>query len=829
MYQSLLTKTPRMKIMKTKIFTLLPLMALFALNTFSQGLCPYIGPDISLPCGVNTTTLTADFSMCGPGGPAPNATTSYTVANIPFAPQPVGGTAINMTDDSQQGPFNIGFSFCFFGNTYTQFYIGSNGWISFSAGQPTTFTSAAIPSALANVPKNCIMGPWQDWHPGIAGGPYIRYQTQGVAPCRRLVVSWTNIPMFSCTGTLGTFQIVLYESTNIIENHITTKQNCGWAGGTAVQGIHNQAGTVAVTVPGRNSTVWTTTNNAHRWTPSGPPVAPVYTWYQVGNPVAIGTGLTLTVTPPAGGAQYTCHPEYGACYQGYMTCMGFSGANGPDTILVVPGPPNIFPTIPGPYDFCPATTITVGTDQPYASYLWSDGSTNPTYTSGTAGPISVDVIDINGCTGTATAVLNMWPNPVLNVVPVNPSICPGETIQMTASGALTYVWSPGNSLDNPNNDVVNATPISTTTYSIVGTDANGCIDSTFNTVTVLTPPTVVASALDPGVCPTFGTTVNAVGAINYVWSPAATITTPNASSSAVFPVATTNYQVIGTDANGCSDTDMVAVQVYDLPNVNFSAPVIDGCSPVTVNLQDNTTIASGTIVNYQWTVESMGTTTTQNPSFTFNTPGNYDVQLIATSDNGCLDTMSIADYINVYSIPTAGFYATPQPADLSNSVVTFTNTSSLDAVNFLWDFAGLGNSNLSSPSFQFTYADTFDIILYVSTIHGCADTVSGTVIVEDVSEIWIPGAFTPGNLDGLNDTWFPVGRNLNESAITIEVEVFDRWGLSVFKSNSGDKPWNGKMNGLGADCPQDTYVYKVYFKNEKGEDHTYHGNISLIR
>ena len=82
--------------------------------------------------------------------------------------------------------------------------------------------------------------------------------------------------MFSCTSTLGTFQIVIYEGTNLIENHITNKPNCpSWASGTAVQGIHNIGGTIGITVPGRNSTAWTTTNNSHRYSPAGAPVNPV--------------------------------------------------------------------------------------------------------------------------------------------------------------------------------------------------------------------------------------------------------------------------------------------------------------------------------------------------------------------------------------------------------------------------------------------------------------------------------------------------------------------------------------------------------------------------
>jgi hypothetical protein len=59
-----------------------------------------------------------------------------------------------MGDDTQQGPFQIGFNFCYFGQTYSQFWVGSNGWVSFSPGQPTTFTSTPIPNAGFNIPKN---------------------------------------------------------------------------------------------------------------------------------------------------------------------------------------------------------------------------------------------------------------------------------------------------------------------------------------------------------------------------------------------------------------------------------------------------------------------------------------------------------------------------------------------------------------------------------------------------------------------------------------------------------------------------------------------------
>ncbi|MFM7032793.1 MAG: hypothetical protein ACKOX4_09785, partial [Bacteroidota bacterium] len=117
---------------------------------------------------------------------------TYAISTIPFSPMPYAGASLtgefSQADDGVAGPYQIGFSFCYFGNNYTQFWVGTNGWISFSPGQPTTYTSAAIPSAGATVPKNCVMGPWQDWWSNLNGNGTISYQTVGSYPNRKLVV-----------------------------------------------------------------------------------------------------------------------------------------------------------------------------------------------------------------------------------------------------------------------------------------------------------------------------------------------------------------------------------------------------------------------------------------------------------------------------------------------------------------------------------------------------------------------------------------------------------------------------------------------------------------
>jgi len=229
-------------------------------------------------------------------GSIPAFSQNYNITSIPYSPAPWGGQSLTGTftpgaDDGVSGPFPLGFDFCYYGVTYSSAWVGSNGWVSFTGGQPNTYTSASIPSAVATVPKNCVMGPWQDWWSNLNGNGTISYQTVGVAPFRKFVVSFENLPMFSCTQLLGTFQVVINECNNSIEVHILNKPPCpSWAGGTAVLGLHNLTGTVAHVVPGRNSTQWVVTPSAPEgwlFTPVGACEADVFGGFQ-STPLAAG-------------------------------------------------------------------------------------------------------------------------------------------------------------------------------------------------------------------------------------------------------------------------------------------------------------------------------------------------------------------------------------------------------------------------------------------------------------------------------------------------------------------------------------------------------------
>ena len=636
-----------------KLLTLL--MVLISTISFTQ-YCPYLGPNQALPCGVTSTTLTADLSQCGPGGPNPNQTTNYGVTNIAYSPQTNTGNQLFMTDDSQQGPFNIGFNFCFFGTTYTQFYVGSNGWISFSGGQPTTFTSQTIPTGNALVPKNCIMGPWQDWHPGLGG--QIRYQTSGVAPCRKLTVSWIGVPMFSCTGNQGTFHIVIYESTNVIENYIQNKPACvQWQGGTAVEGIHNLAGTIGITVPGRNSTAWVANNDAWRWTPSGPVVTPTLTWYQVGNPNPIGTGPTITVTPPPAGANYTCHFVYPICNAGWSTCNAGVGL-GPDTVFVVPGPPNIQTAIssftePLCYLDCDGTaTVNPITGGPTYTYLWSNGQTTQTAVNLCAGVYSVLVTDNNGCTGNSSVTINQPTQLIFDSlvgVDVTCNLNDGQIYIYGNDGTPTYDYFIDGVQSN-NDTILN---LSGGNYLITLQDINGCsIDSTI----YIDSPTVILPSLTtdftrlciPGEF-TFTNTSTPVANVvsSYITFGDGLDTTilSNVVSHTYPNVGQWNVSLTVTSDYGCQYTQTYTnfVETSPLPTAQFIVtPNPTTMFETTVVVQD---FSINNIVNWDWVApgSSQGVSSLENPTLNYpdGETGEYMIYLTVTDDLGCTDTSSV--------------------------------------------------------------------------------------------------------------------------------------------------------------------------------------------
>lgn len=190
-------------------------------------------------------------------------TSVYSITEPTYSAQPYNvGTVIPSSDDATHGPFNIGFTFKYFNNFYTQFYVGSNGWIGFSAGQTTGYTAAFIPNAGS--PTNAILADWEDLLPGASN---IRYTTIGSAPNRMLVVSFFQVPHYGCRTNLHTFQFILYETTNVIDINYLSKPLC--SGNNATAGLISTNFNTVVPLGGKNASQWSiSTGESYRFTPA---------------------------------------------------------------------------------------------------------------------------------------------------------------------------------------------------------------------------------------------------------------------------------------------------------------------------------------------------------------------------------------------------------------------------------------------------------------------------------------------------------------------------------------------------------------------------------
>ena len=446
------------------------------------------GPDQTLPCGSNCTTLIASHlpSFTSATG------STYSVLPINYAPfSYLGGTLppssfYSNDDEYSATPNSLPFTFCFFGNGYNKMVLGNNDVISFdlaNAGMSNAWPLQAqgtIPRATGSFATdlNSIMGPYMDvYPPGLAANNanYINFGVYGTAPNRRFVISYYKVPYFvagTCNDSI-TCQTVLYETTNVIDVFIGQKPICpAWTGGLAVEGIQNATGTIAYAVPGRNNTQWAATNDGYRFLPGGAIDLVSVEWYQ-GDSVLVGTGDTISVCPPNNrSTMYVARAYFRDCYDTAVVkdtmYVNVLQSAGPTQYLSCPSPSSLITmnasgtgtwtqlaTNPGPTTVTnpvsPTTTVLgfgpVGTYR----YEWSSGLCTDTMSvivtaRADAGP------DQNHCktdtatmaafgTGTWTALANNPSATVITAPTNNNSTITG----FTAGGAYSFVWttSPG--------------------------------------------------------------------------------------------------------------------------------------------------------------------------------------------------------------------------------------------------------------------------------------------------------------------------------------------------------------------------------------------------
>lgn len=281
--------------------------------------CPEIdlGPDLALPeCFTPCSQVTLAAATTNVG-----ETTSYSVEEIlpysvPYASN--FGTPVTFSGNNRwSSAISLPFNFCFYGNTFNEILVGSNGILSFETADaggicPGVYT-ASIPSP--SLPVNSISGVYHSLEPSICGT--VRYGIDGAAPCRKFIVNYDDVCQFDCNTLQTTTQIVLHESTNVIDVYIIGPRNiCStWNFGRAILGIQDATGTNGV-VGGDppnfiNGPFGYGIDEGWRFTPNGTSAVTV-DWFEQGGSY-IGTGQTIDVCPDEALQTFVAEATFANC------------------------------------------------------------------------------------------------------------------------------------------------------------------------------------------------------------------------------------------------------------------------------------------------------------------------------------------------------------------------------------------------------------------------------------------------------------------------------------------------------------------------------------
>lgn len=740
--------------------------------TYTYGLC--VGSDdITLKWRPGFPIVTTNFDTICPGANAqlmghlsdsitftdPTACSTYTVAPITFAPIAGVGTPVALTDDVLSGNLPIGFSFEFYCNTYTQFRISSNGFITFDLA---TFANGCCTGQLlpdAFDPNNIIAMFWEDINPG-AGGT-VDYFTTGVAPNRRLVVRFTNVPRFGGSSNVSG-QLVLHEGTNYIDIHTTSVS----ADGPTTQGIENANGTIAVTTPGRNQAIWSATNDAYRFSPGiaflfGPIT---YSWtppFSVSDPT-----LYNPVASPLGTTMYHLEiNEQGCVMQDSVLITVQSVVPAPVITCGTPfnqGTSVLFEwgSAPGgtgweySLDFG-ATWIPAALQD---SSLLITGLTNGDCveilvraTGGASGPCPTN--------GATYAMCCTTPCPMPNTSTVTNLTCNGTddgTISIAISGgvlgdhpdytATLYNLSGtqiGTPISTPNTAVF--TGLVPGTYYAYLTDTFGCF--TNSDTVVITEPNVLELSLVSTTLTTCFTTADGTasvmgaggtGAYAWQWD----VNAFNQTTMTATGLTAGIYQVVLTDANGCTDT--LNVGVYSpFP----SAPALTMSSTPSTTCIGNGTASVFSTFNlvgnannftYQWSNSSA-----TGPTGTGLTAG--VTTLTVTDENGC----TVSTNVTITGSPSIDITAlnTINPGcGASDGQISAVVTGDAAGYTYQWTANAAGQTTALITGLPI---GTYTLII-TGLSNGCSDTATVALVNNSALDIVGFNVVNPscGNTDG---------------------------------------------------------------------------------
>ncbi len=465
------------------------------------------------------------------------------------------------------------------------------------------------------------------------------------------------------------------------------------------------------------------------------------------------------------------------------------------------------------------------------TFNWNTGNGNLVSGNNTATPTvdqggtyTLTVNDINGCSNSASVMVNMDTiSPTVIIAPGDTINCANTTINLDATGssAGNFQWN------TQNGNIVSGANGPTPTINVAGQyeltllGNNGCTGmGSIIIIADTTSPIVDINTPDTINCITSTVILNAsnsdVG--NYNWgSNTGQILT---GGSTLTPTVNEPgfYWLNITSSNGCEGADSVEV-ISDTvaPIIQFSPLDTIHCLNSSVLIDASNSI--GNQLSYFWSTTNGNISGASNTaSITVLSNGDYELTLI--DDNGCVSIQSV----NIFEspMPIAQFIPTPDSGLVPLSV-SFSDYSNGSGLSYSWNFGDGVSSTDSNPNHLFEAIGEYIIELTVTDEFGCTHMATYTINVFGESTLTVPNVFTP-NGDGINDRFDASGINIG----SFKGAIYNRWGQKLYNWEELTQGWDGRTYS-GSEVPAGTYFYVIEATGLDHQQYQLEGTLQLNR
>jgi gliding motility-associated-like protein len=474
-------------------------------------------------------------------------------------------------------------------------------------------------------------------------------------------------------------------------------------------------------------------------------------------------------------------------------------------VTVNPGPIAVVPNYP---KVCAGDLVQLnasGGD----TYSWSPstGLSDPNIANpvATVTELKTYVVSVEDSCGVDTAWVTLRIFPDNTDAIGDTSICQGLSGELWSSGGVSYSWSPGFYLSSTNVSNPIVSPDSTIDYTLSIIDSFGCEKEYPITVFVDGFVPQVQAWGDTSVCSGDRILLTAKGAAGYEWFPKETILNPFYNSTPAYPEETTTYVVIVQNSCGkASDSVQVIINPINL-NISVDTAV---CFGDTVNLS-----ASGSYT-YKWSGPAFEVPSySARPSITPAESGWYKVE--GSNLENCSKSDSL--YVEVFPMPELKIASNEDTITGLENVLLVAESN---AENY-WSSKGYlpcinCDSILVYPRVKTVYK--------VQAIDSNGCSLSDSISVSPISLIFAPNAFSPDG-DGVNDLFRVKGHHIDH----YQIQILNRWGEEVYRSNDISAGWNGKKYNLSSDSPIGSYTFKIEYSVYPIQELFEVGTINLIR